>query len=413
MPSDLRDAAARAALPVAVFFAVTVEMAPVGAVSTIARDLGAGVERVALGSTAYAAATAVVAVPGALLLRAAPLRRAVVVAGAVFAAAAALSVAAADLPAFLVTRALTGVAHGCFFPLALALAARSSVRPERAVAHVLLGNAGALALGVPVVEALSTWSWRVPLLVAAVAVALAAAGAPPERVRAAAADGRAGGAPPGAVLALAAAFALALAGHFTFYTFLTPLAESASSSATAVLGAYGVAVVVAALVAGPLSGRSRLPRACAVAAVEGVLLAALAATGAPVAVVAAGVVAGLCFGLLPALVQSEMLAIAGDRATLASAVAVVAFNVGIAAGAALGGAASSRGPGAPPLLGGALLVAAAVAIAACAVVQRPARRSPGHGSPGHAGGGAPAAPGRWGAPARDGDGARRLVRRGG
>ncbi|MBO9556797.1 MAG: hypothetical protein J7523_19685, partial [Cellulomonas sp.] len=97
MPSDLRDAAARAALPVAVFFAVTVEMAPVGAVSTIARDLGAGVERVALGSTAYAAATAVVAVPGALLLRAAPLRRAVV-AGAVFAAAAALSVAAADVP---------------------------------------------------------------------------------------------------------------------------------------------------------------------------------------------------------------------------------------------------------------------------------------------------------------------------
>ncbi|MFC4335409.1 MFS transporter [Salininema proteolyticum] len=352
------------ALAMAIFFAVTVEMAPAGAVGHIARDLHADVPAAAGGSAAYAIATAVVAVPCALLTRRMNLRRTVIATGVLFALAALATATAPNLETYLALRAVNGAVHGAFFPVVLALAAATDPdRPGRAVARVLLGNACALAVGVPLSEALSGWGWQVPIGLAAAAVAVAALAAPKGADVSTAEPPALRALPWIAVAVPALVFTMALAGHFSFYTYLSPLATQQGAVPSIILGAYGVAVIGGTMASGALANGRRTSRAALIAGTQGLVLAAVALVQGVPAVAVGAVVAGVCFGLLPTIVQTEMLTRARGAETVASALAVVAFNVGIAGGAFGGGLAYPAGSTAPALVGGILLGLAALAFA--------------------------------------------------
>lgn len=326
------------ALPLAIFFAVTAEMAPAGAVMHIAEAYGTDAATAALGSTTYAAATALFAVPLARRLQRYPLRVSFLVASLVFAA---INLAVSLMPGlagYLLLRGITGIAHGAFFPLALALAAQSDLQhPERAVARALLGNSAALALGVPLSEALADMAWQMPFILTSVGLAIAAYLVPePSRTPhdPLPTDSVTSLIP---VIFLGALFALVLTGHFAFYIVLAPRATEAGLPPVIALALYGICVVVGTLGSGWLGGAHRLLRSGSVLAIETLAILAVATTASPVVLAVAAAVTGVCFGVLPTLVQTEMMACSAGRATLASGVAVVAFNLGIAAGAALGG----------------------------------------------------------------------------
>ncbi|MBT8163743.1 MULTISPECIES: MFS transporter [Arthrobacter] len=362
MPSDTAGARLRAtvALPLAVFFAVTVEMAPAGALTHIAGSLNTDIGSAAAGSSLYALSTAILALPlSGLALRFDP-RKATVLVGAIFTVLGLATAAAPDLPSYLFLRALNGVAHGAFFPLVLALAAAAaSQNTGKAVARVLLGNGFALAAGVPVSEALATLNWRIPIAVAAAGVFFSILFAPRPVPSELEGNNDEAHTPARGVYGLAAVFALALAGHFSWYTFLAPAAAADTVPAPLALASYGAAVIIATVFSGTIAGWHRLRRATFVVAAEAINLAAAAFIPGPATTITASVLAGTCFGLLPTLVQTEMLERAASHRPLASGAAVVAFNTGIATGAAAGATTTGLSIHAPALLGAVLLLLAA------------------------------------------------------
>ncbi|OFI39407.1 hypothetical protein BIU82_13830 [Arthrobacter sp. SW1] len=353
------------------FFAVTVEMAPAGALSHIATALHTDIGSVAAGSSLYALSTALLALPLAGLAQRFDLRKATIIAGIAFTILGLAAAAGPDLTGYLAFRALNGAAHAAFFPLVLALAAAAAPRnTAQAVARVLLGNGLALALGVPAAEALAALDWRLPLALGSVGVATAISFAPrptpQERpIAEEAVDGS-----PGRIVWLAALFAIALAGHFAYYTFLAPSAETSSLPASLVLGIYGAAVIAATAISGAIAKRNRLGRAVAVIAIESILLAVTAIIPGPVTTIIATVIAGACFGFLPTLIQTEMLHRAPGNQTLVSGAAVVAFNTGIAAGSAAGAAFAGHSTIFPSLLGAVLLITSGIGFAVLRAVGR-------------------------------------------
>ncbi|WP_170230462.1 MFS transporter [Roseibium hamelinense] len=364
MPSSFRPAAVaeQLALPSAIFFAVTVEMAPAGSVHHIAEGFGASVPEAAMGSAFYAVATALLALPMAFILRRSNLRRAFMAASFAFTLMALASAFAPDILIYTGFRVANGLVHAAFFPLALALAARSArAQPERAVAKALMGNALALALGIPAGEAMAELaSWRLPMAVAAVGVVCSAAFAPAVPVGAFSTDkSEPRFSLSGGLVCVGTLFALIITGHFAFYAYFAPLVDVSSRPVALFLALYGASVVLATMVSGYLAARARLERACAIVCVEAAVLIASGLAGGELSFFLLAIGAGFCFGLLPTLVQTELLEIEGGNGTLASGIAVVAFNSGIAAGTFAGGMVEPLSMQYPPVLGGVFLLAAA------------------------------------------------------
>ena len=151
-------------------------------------------------------------------------------------------------------------------------------------------------------------------------------------------------------------------GHFAAYTYITALvrrdAGLSGLGLSAVLFGYGAAGIGGIVLAGRIT--DRWPRRSTAACVAGlvVALAALAtvAHGSTAGTVAAVVVWGAGFTALPVALQAAVLRVAPRSADTASALYVVAFQIGIGGGA----------------LAGSLLVNAGL-------LARPAAGRPGHG----------------------------------
>ncbi|MFC8038870.1 MFS transporter [Paenarthrobacter sp. NPDC057355] len=366
MPSETRRAGLLTAwsLPFALFFAVTVEMAPTGSLEHIARAFGSDLGTAAAGSSLYALSTAIMALPLSALAQRFDLRQAAILTACAFAALGLATTTAPDMSTYLVLRAIQGAAHGAFFPLVLSLAASASPNNTgKATARVLLGNGCALALGVPAAESLSYLDWRIPLAIASCGVLAAMIYAPRPQTS----TTRAGTTPMESssrhFLPIALILAVALAGHFAYYTFIAPLAGHVLIQPSLVLGVYGGSVIIATALSGRLAGSRRLQRALIVIVAEAVILAGAALLSAPIVVLATAVLAGTCFGLLPTLLQSEILDRSLGNQTIASGAAVVAFNTGIAAGSASGATLVGISVQAPALLGACLLGIAAIMLA--------------------------------------------------
>lgn len=338
-------------LAVCVFFAICTEMLPVGLLPEVGRGLGVSTAAAGVLVSLYAVLVVVGSVPIAALAERWP-RRAVL---AVLLGAYTLSnVVFALAPGYgvaVVARTLGGLAHAGFFAVAVAAAVSlvDPARSGRAVAVVMAGNALALVLGVPLGTWLGTllgWRWAFGVL----AVVLAGLAVAVARVLPAGAPRRGRHAPePGtpvlvavrrpAVLVMAAVISLLALGHFTLYTYVSPLLLHdgvALQDVGGVLFVYGCGGVVGLALAGAVV--TRHPDAALVADIVLVLVALV--LGATVTttpgVVAVVALWGVAFGAFPTLTQTVMLRTAGDATDAATALTNATSNVGIAGGALVG-----------------------------------------------------------------------------
>jgi len=341
-----------AVLAAAVFAAVTTEVLPVGLLPQLADAFAVSEARIGWWMSGYALVVAAGAVPVTAVLARWPKRRALLVLLVTYALSNALVVAAEGrFWLALVARLLGGLAHAGVFSVVVATASALDPprRTGRAIAAVSAGSTFALAFGVPLGTALGGavgWRWAfasvsllLVLLAGATALALPAdaggapAGAAPGRAVLAALRG------PGLLLVAITTAVFAL-GHFSAYTYVTPLVLRAGVPAGAVslvLLGYGVAGFAGVLASGALADHHPVATLRTAIVLTVLCLAALSVfrdsgTGTAVTVV----VWGAAFAAMPSLLQTLAMRWASSP-DAAPAVVNAMFNVGIATGAAAGG----------------------------------------------------------------------------
>lgn len=372
-------------LAVCIFTAICTEMLPVGLLPEIGRGLHVSPASAGLLVSLYAVLVVVMSVPIAAVAERWPRR--VVLVGLL--AAYALSnlgfAVAPDYAVALVARTIGGLAHAGFFAVSVAAAVSlvDAARSGRAVAVVMVGNALALVLGVPLGTVLGTalgWRWAFAALALAMAVLAVAVLRTLPEARVADTESRTPvltAVRRPALLVMSAAIALLALGHFTLYTYISPLLLHdgiARPDVGVVLFAYGCGGLLGLAAAGAVVARwpeQAYAADGALMAASLLLAAVVSSTGGIVVVVA---VWGAAFGAFPTLSQTVTLRVAQDATDTATALVNATTNIGIAGGALLG----SRLLGVLPLphLGwvGAALVAASLVV--YGVVRRAPNRPP-------------------------------------
>ncbi|RZT77243.1 DHA1 family inner membrane transport protein [Micromonospora violae] len=367
------------------FLYTTAEALPIGLLLPMAADLAVSPPQVGMLVTVYGAVVMVASVPLTALVRRVPRRwllSALLVGFVLSTAAAALTSTFALL---LAARMVTAATHALFWAVVVPAAAelfRPALR-GRVVAVVFAGGTVALALGVPA----GTWlgdrvGWRASFLavagLGAVVLVVVAALLPSTRPE----EGHAArGATPDArrFWLLVAVAVLATAGAISAYTyvalFVTEVSGFSASSVGAILLARGIASVLGILAIGALLDRSPWLALLATVAVQSAALLGLSTFGhRPSVSVALIAVAGLAFAAFTAALGGLVLQVAPGRSDLAAATVSAAVNVGITAGAFVGGLAlPSHGVRATVLIGALLGVIALV----LALGERLIRPAPG------------------------------------
>ena len=343
--------AALTALAIGAFGIGVTEFAPMGMLPVIASDLHVSIPAAGGLVTGYALGVMVGA--PLMTLTTARLDRKTLLIGltAIFTLGNLLSASAPGYAWLVAARVVTSLCHGAFFGVG-SLVAAGLVAPERrsgAVAAMFSGLTIANIGGVPAAAWLAQHiGWRTAfagigalglVALAALAVALPRLPASPS-------------AQPGrevaslfkaSVLTALLTTALGSAAMFTVFTYIAPILEHVtrvSGDLVAVtLVVYGVGLTVGNALGGRFADRALTPTLLVVlAALTGLLLlfawTMQAFAPALLTVFAWGVAT---FALVPPL-QARVMSAASDAPSLASSVNIGAFNLGNAAGAALGGA---------------------------------------------------------------------------
>jgi DHA1 family L-arabinose/isopropyl-beta-D-thiogalactopyranoside export protein-like MFS transporter/DHA1 family inner membrane transport protein len=370
-------------LAVSTFSYVTVEVLPIGLLTVMADDLGRSRSEVGLLVTGYATIVVLASIPLTRLTHQLPRR---VVLGSTLGLMAVATAAATVAPTYEVlfgARLVTALSQALFWSIAPPIAT-SLFPPEvrgRVVARLAIGTALAPVLGIP----LGTWlgeqaGWRVPFAVMAGLGAAASVGIacllPAVEVRNGA-SGR-GSAPDVRRYALLlVASAIGVTGFLTFNTYVTPFLLDITGFSSDALGpmllASGVGGLAGTLLVGRVLDRYPwaalvLPLALITCALGG--LFALGQWTLPTVLLIATM--GLAFSGLAVAVQSRTLQVAPGSTDMASAGSSSAFNVGIAAGAFIGGALiDSAGVRSVALVGAILTATAVLVMLSEAVLDRP------------------------------------------
>jgi predicted MFS family arabinose efflux permease len=367
-----RSVAALAALMLAAFCYLTIELLPVGLLPVIADDLDVSLSAVGLLVTGYGLTVAVASLPLTHLVRRIPRRHLLSGMLAVFVAATCLAVTG-GYGLLLAGRVATALSQAVFWSVVAPTAAALFTPQVRGRVTATLFGGGSLAtvLGVPT----ATWlgqqaGWRIAFLAVAglgllalIGVAVLVPTTTPEQGHAAT-----GSSPDaGRYWLLIAATAVAITGVYGAYTyispFLTQISGFAPSSVSALLLVYGVAGLGGVAMGGVLADRA--PRAAMLAPVA-ILTCALLALYLFGANQAAAVVLialwGFAMPQVPATFQNRVLHVAPGSTDIASAVFSATFNLGIAAGALIGGILLSAVGVRSTYLAAGLLTAVAVAI---------------------------------------------------
>ncbi|MBQ1024639.1 MFS transporter [Micromonospora sp. C95] len=356
------------------FLYTTAEALPIGLLLPMAADLAVSPTDVGMLVTAYGAVVMVASVPLTALVRRVPRRRLLSALLAGFVVSNAVTVFASTFALLLAARMATAATHALFWAVVVPAAAelfRPGLR-GRVVAVVFAGGNIALALGVPA----GIWlgertGWRASFLAVAglgaivfvVVAALLPSTRPDEghATRGAAPDAR-------RFWLLVAVAVLATAGAIVAYTyvalFITEHSALPASSVGAVLLARGIASVLGILAVGVLVDRNPWLALLATVALQSLALLGLYALGhRPAAAVGLIAVAGLAFAAFTAALGGLVLQVAPGRSDIAAATVSAAVNVGITAGAFVGGLAlPSHGVHLTVLIG-ALLSAVALVLA--------------------------------------------------
>ncbi|MFF7726594.1 MFS transporter [Streptomyces sp. NPDC008001] len=379
-----------AALSASVFVVGTAEYLISGMLPQVGSDLGIPEGTAGQSVTAYALGVVIGGPAITMLTSRLPRKRLAVGLMLLFAAGSVVCALAPSFGVLVTGRVVSSLSHAAFLAVAMVITT-GVVPPEKtgtAIATVASGFAVATLLGVPLGSLLGqSAGWRAPFW-ALTALALTAAAllaavlpeqpAPATRLRPRD-ELRVVTRRP--VLLAIAATAVGFSGVTTVFTYLAPLlgrvAHFSPAAVSGLLLAYGAGSVLGNPVAGRLTDKSL---SATVRGVFGSLTGVLALV--PFAVVwqptAVLVVLGL--GLLAtatiAPLQGLILRYAGAAPTLAVAVNAGAFNLGAAAGSALGGVLVAAGALRWTGLAGAFLSAAGLALT-CLVLPRAA----GSGSP--------------------------------
>nr|WP_042197916.1 Cmx/CmrA family chloramphenicol efflux MFS transporter [Kibdelosporangium sp. MJ126-NF4] len=369
-------------LGLAVFAQGTSEFMLSGLVRDIAADLHVSVPAVGSLTSAFAVGMIVGAPLVAMLSLRWPRRRALLVFLTTFLVVHVIGAVTTSFEVLFVTRVVAALANAGFLAVGLATAAHMA-GPHgkgRATSVLLSGVTLACIAGVPLGAVLSgVWGWRSAFwgvaavsLPAVIAILLAVPRTPADLEAQSARHELRALARPRLIVTLLLG-ALVNGATFCTFTYLAPVITDATG-----LGAGWVPVALAlfgigSFVGVTLGGRLADTRATQLLAVGTV---ALLAGWVAFALVAANPVAALVFVLVQGALSfavgstliTQVLYSAADAPTLAGGFATAAFNVGAAAGPALGGVALGAGLGGvlAPLWVSAGLVAAALVLGAAA-----------------------------------------------
>ncbi|GLY02471.1 MFS transporter [Actinoplanes sp. NBRC 101535] len=358
------------ALTLSTFTFVTTETLPIGLLPLIAADVGGSLSQAGLLVTVYGLVVVVASVPLTRLTRRLPRRSLLCGLLTVLIAGNLVSALVDGYLPLMAARVATALSHALFWavvPPATAALVEARERP-RALSFLYAGGSVAGLAGVPA----GTWlgqqtGWRVAfgalaglgvlLLVVVVAVMPRAPIGERETATGTAPDA-------GRYWAIIVYTALGVGGAFCSFTYVSPfLTEVAGLPESAVGGLLfvrGVLGVGGALAAGYLVARNGWLTMTGVLGVQTVVLAVqwLFASE-PVLVVASLAVSGFCLTLMASGLGARVLETAPDSSDMAAAGVSTAFNVGITAGAFLGGVLIPvGGVRVTPLAGAALTVAA-------------------------------------------------------
>src|SRR4051812_4751478 len=345
---DVRVAVAMAVLTLATFAAVTAETLPVGLLPMIAHDLSTSESQVGLLVSAYAVVVAVASLPLTALLARWPRRRALTVLLLTYAAGNAVFAATSDYGVAVTARLLAGLAHAGFFSVAVG-AAVSLVPPARAgrvTAIVFTGVTIAFTAGVPAGTALGTavgWRWAFAgiaatlLILAGLTAVLLPTPLPPAATAPAPLRRVLRRRP---VLLVAALTVMVTLGHYTAFTYVSPILRAAGigeGHVSLVLFGYGAAGALGLALAGAFADRRPRPALAGAVLLIALPLGTIGALGtSAVLTVVATVVWGVAFGALPTLTQTAARRAAPDAGDAAPGLTNATTNVGIAGGGVLG-----------------------------------------------------------------------------
>ena len=347
---------ALAVLAVSAFVYVTAETLPVGLLPQISSGLSVSEAQVGLLLTTYAAVAAITTIPLTALTMRIPRRPLMAALVAVFAVSQLAAALAPTFEILTISRLVCALAHGVFWSTIAPVAARlvPPGQAGRATSLVFLGNSLALVAGVPLGTALGQWAgWRVAFLALAasgVVSTVALARMLPDLPVTSVGD-RANGPIPRMLAALgvirsrsvtviAAITTVLVIGQFAAYTYIAPLVRESGDlqgiALSALLLGYGGAGLLGTVVAGRFVDRRPGPTLATCVAVVAVALVTLAVGHGTVLTIVAVLAWGAAFTAVPVSLQSAVLRVAPDAQDAASAVYVVAFQIGIGGGALLG-----------------------------------------------------------------------------
>jgi len=338
----------------AIFAVITTEVVPIGILPRVVGEFGLDESAGGLLVSLYAALVAVTAVPLTRLTARLPRKPVLLATLVVFTLSNAVAALAGSFAWLVVARAVGGMAHALFFALAIGYATRIAPPGSvgKALALTTMGGSAGFILGVPAGTALAealSWRWTFGALAlltgAAFVVALVLLPAVEHSVEASRVL-----VPGGGTLLLVAGLAgAAFLGHYTLYTYVSPLLLSAGLDASwlsVTLVVFGVAGLVAIrLVSGRLDRRPVRWLFVVPAAVgAGLLLMGVAATGSWLwGLLVIGALWVAAFAPINSVFQNMLVRVGRENPEMSGAWINVMCNIGIGGGSALGGVALGLG----------------------------------------------------------------------
>ncbi|WP_084790227.1 MFS transporter [Candidatus Sodalis sp. SoCistrobi] len=348
------------------FVSQTTEYLPIGLLPLIAKDLQVTQGQVGFLVTGYAWIITLTVLPVTLLTRRIDRRVLFLWLLAIIAVCNGLAIVTHHYWLLMILRIVAALGHGVFWSsiAAYAIKIAPAMPASRVTAIVFAGISLAIVAGVPLSSALGqAFGWqRGFALFGLLGLVIFVAGylwlpslqddIPRAKPRAEA--------PSAPLLAAIGVTLLVVTGHFTCYTYITALLHSPLNIAGAAIPLhlliFGVAGALGTLLAGTLSLRPAIMTALAGAGVFVSLWLIL--TVRPWAGYSWLVMAlwGGAIAVLIIALQSWVITLAPDKAEFASALYVMAFNIGIGGGAMAGGLLLER-LGAPSLLSTGMVIA--------------------------------------------------------
>ena len=337
------------------FCYVTAETLPIGLLPQISAGLHVTEAQVGLLLTSYAVVAALSTIPLTALTMRVPRHTLIAVTVAIFAVSQGLAAIAPNFLTLTLTRLVCALAHGVFWSVIGPITARLAPPGQagRATALVFLGNSLAIVLGVPLGTALGQWlGWRVSVglfaLAGAICVALLLVFLPKlpplprdlttgtsRQLRDAVLILR-----NPSVARLCLITTVLVVGHFAAYTYIAPLVRRDAgldgAGLSALLLGYGAVGLIANFVVGRFVDRRPGPFVLGLIVTVMVSVGVLAPVLGLVPTVIAALLWGGAFTAIPVFLAAAVLRVAPAARDAASAVYVVAFQIGIGGGASVG-----------------------------------------------------------------------------